>query len=255
MRKSFQTSGGGAVRFLFALPLLAAAGLHGQPCNTPSITAVTPVSWAAGGTVNIAIAGSNFYPTTVSTPVLTCLQSFLGVSVATGAVAVTNVVIASSTLITATVAPAATDPAEAACITVTTPEALLVATRPGTATSSACPPPGNFQATATAQVAPNLSAVITDTSDIMNGNITVSLTAPGGTTGDLNLVFNGSDASGPKTSPAPFTALTPGSQELQLPFDAILPGIYPTANGTWNAMLPGRGNRPDREYPGLYVAH
>ncbi len=84
-----------------------------------------------------------------------------------------------------------------------------------------------------------VTATITDTSDIMNGNITVKLTAPSGTTGDLTLDFNGSSASGTELSQAPFTALAPGSQELQLPFDSILPGIYPMANGTRDATLPG----------------
>jgi hypothetical protein len=84
-----------------------------------------------------------------------------------------------------------------------------------------------------------VSAVITDTSDIMNGNVTVNLTAPSGTTGGLNLDFNGSNAAGPETSQATFAALVPGSRELQLAFDAISPGIYPMANGTWNALLPG----------------
>jgi hypothetical protein len=104
------------------------------------------------------------------------------------------------------------------------------------------------------QVVGNLSAIITDTSDIMDGNLTVNLTAPSGTTGDLNLVFNGSNDSGPETSNAPFTALAPGSQELQLDFDSISPGIYPMAKGTWNAMLPGTStaqtvNVPDYPLP------
>jgi hypothetical protein len=83
------------------------------------------------------------------------------------------------------------------------------------------------------------SAAITDTSNIMDGNVTVNLTAPSGTTGDLNLIFNGSDASGQVLSQAPFTALAPGSQKLQLPFDDILPGIYTMADGSWDALLPG----------------
>jgi hypothetical protein len=108
-------------------------------------------------------------------------------------------------------------------------------------------------ASSSAQYAP-LSATITDTSDIMNGNVTVKLTAPAGTTGNLNLDFNGSDASGLELSQTPFTTQTLGSQNLQLPFDTILPGIYPMANGTWDAMIPGAStaqavNVPDYTLP------
>jgi len=84
-----------------------------------------------------------------------------------------------------------------------------------------------------------ISAIITDTSDIKNGNVTVNLSAPSGTTGDLMLDFNGSDASGPELAQAPFPALSPGTQTLQLTFDSIDPGIYPMANGTWDANVPG----------------
>lgn len=90
---------------------------------------------------------------------------------------------------------------------------------------------------------PTLSAKITDTTDIMNGNITVKLTAPAGTDGNLNLDFNGSDSSSQLLSQATFPASTPNSQNLLLPsFDTILPGIYPTANGYWDALLPGNSS-------------
>lgn len=99
-----------------------------------------------------------------------------------------------------------------------------------------------------------VSAIIADTNDIMNGNVTVKLNAPSGTTGDLNLDFNGADASGQELSQAPFATPTLGSQNLQLPFDIILPGIYPIANGTWVATLPGVSttqtvNVPDYKLP------
>ncbi|MFZ1086963.1 MAG: hypothetical protein WAN35_18520 [Terracidiphilus sp.] len=102
---------------------------------------------------------------------------------------------------------------------------------------------GSWQIASTSAQYIQTSAIITDTSDIMNGNVTVKLTAPAGTTGELNLDFNGSDNSGLQLSQATFPALTPDSQNLQLPsFDTILPGIYPMANGNWNALIPGNSS-------------
>jgi len=87
-------------------------------CPTPAfapVTATTPVSpgvWFAGKTYDIVITGSGF--TTPANASDSCFATQIGVSVNTGSVALSNVIVVNSTTITATVAPAETDPAEMA---------------------------------------------------------------------------------------------------------------------------------------------
>jgi hypothetical protein len=201
-------------------PIVASQTITAQiiaACPPPTVASVTPNTWFAGQTTNnVTIAGTNFVTTAAATAA--CPASTVSVATPSGAVvALGAVTVNSPTQITiATVAPPANETAETATVTVS----------------------GNPAATATVQIQA-LGATITDTGNIMNGIVTVKLTAPSGTTGDLNLILNGSDNSGLELSQIPFTALAPGSQDLKLTFDTILPGIYPMADGTWNAMLPG----------------
>ena len=88
------------------------------------------------------------------------------------------------------------------------------------------------------QYTASLSAIITDTSDIMNGIVTVNLTGPIGTTGELDLDEDGSDAKAQDLSQRIFSNLTLGSHNLKLNFDTVLPGIYTVANGIWKPVLP-----------------
>jgi len=94
-----------------------------------------------------------------------------------------------------------------------------------------------------------VSAIITDTSDIMNNNVTVKLTAPSGTTGDLTLSFTGTNTNGVEIYVPLFSNLSTGSQTLELPFDDVTPAIYTFANGTWNAMLPGTSTAQSVKVP------
>jgi hypothetical protein len=148
-------------------------------------------------------------------------------------IALSNVTVVSATQITATVAPPASEPNEIALVT--------VGTAPNTAT-------------ATVQIEA-LSATITDTSDIMNGNVTVKLTAPSSTTGDLTLNFYGTtNIQNQVLDINLYLNQVPGSQALKLNFDSVPPAIYSTADGTWNAMLPGTStaqtvNVPDYTLP------
>jgi hypothetical protein len=99
-----------------------------------------------------------------------------------------------------------------------------------------------------------VSAIITDTSDIMNGNATVNLSAPGGTTGDLTLSFTGTNTNGIEIYVPLFSELSTGSQNLELPFDGVPPAVYTIADGSWDAVLPGTStaqtvNVPDYTLP------
>jgi len=182
---------------------------------TPTITSVSPSTWYAGKTYNpVTITGTNFITTANATTA--CPVSAVSVTTPSGAViAVSNVNVVSATQITATVAPPAVEPNEIATVT--------VGAAPNTAT-------------ATVQIEA-LSAKITDTSDIMNGNVTVNLTAPSGTTGDLNLNLYG--VQNFNTYSKQFSSLGPGLQNLELDFDYVQPDIYSTADGQWNAGANG----------------
>src|ERR1700678_407897 len=92
----------------------------------------------------------------------------------------------------------------------------------------------------TAQVS-ILKAAIRDTSNIMNNIGTVKLTAPSRTSGDFSLYLPSgfSDPAGLVFCLIPFAALSPGSQDLKLPFDnTISPGEYHDAHGIWDANVP-----------------
>lgn len=94
--------------------------------------------------------------------------------------------------------------------------------------------PENFALAQTSAVLAPFSAIITDTSDIMNGNVGVKLTAPSNTSGDLYPVFHGADATGTTIDYGPyFPSLSTGSQNVQLKFDDVVPAIYGTADGAW----------------------
>jgi len=96
----------------------------------------------------------------------------------------------------------------------------------------------------------SLSAIIKDTSDIMNGTVEVKLSAPEGTTGDLVPVFHGTDASGAAIQYGPeFPALAPGTQQIQLPFDDPPPAIYTTIDGAWYATPPGASTTQTVDIP------
>jgi hypothetical protein len=82
-----------------------------------------------------------------------------------------------------------------------------------------------------------LSANITETSDIMNGNVTVKLTALSGTTGDVFLNLYG--VQNFNTYSKQFSSLGPGSQNLELDFNYVQPDIYKTADGEWYAGANG----------------
>jgi hypothetical protein len=197
---------------------LAQTSAQWPTCPAPTITSISPGTWYAGQTYNpVTITGTNFITTANATT--SCPVSAVNVTTPSGTViAVSNESVVSATQITATVAPPANEPTEIATVT--------VGTAPNTATSTV-----QIQA---------LSAKITDTSDIMNGNVAVKLTAPSGTTGDLTLNFYGATSIQNQVLDINlFPSQVPGSQALKLDFDSVPPAIYSTADGTWNATLPG----------------
>jgi hypothetical protein len=265
------------------ISLLAPAIGHALNCPSTTITAVTPSLWVAGQTYDITVTGSGFsyQIDPEGQRAFGCgFEGFYGVLALTKSgdevsfydssndawnyMAGGDVI--NDSQLTAKIKISASSSSQIACIVtgITYEDAdnlgsldawwADVSWVDGTSnwvfTDSNCRAANGFPV----QIVGGLSAAITDTSDIMNGNVTVKLTAPSGTTGDLNLIFNGSDASGQELSQVPFTALSPGSQDLKLTFDTILPGIYPMANGSWNAMLPGAStaqtvNVPDYTLP------
>ncbi len=219
-------------------------------CPTPVLTAVTPDVWVAGKTYNPKLTGTGF-TNTVACPAPTVNIT----DVNNNSIPYSNATVTRDTeMIVTAVVPPASNPTETVCVTLGNETAIVdVISKPASAAGvtvnnftpsvpgtagSICTDEMGDQGITVQIIAP-VAAVITDTSDIMDGNVTVNLTAPSGTTGDLNLDFNGSDASALELSQAPFTALSPGEQELQLPFDTILPGIYTMANGSWDALVPG----------------
>jgi hypothetical protein len=140
--------------------------------------------------------------------------------VGTGGVNLTNINIASSTQITATATPLATDPTEPATVTVWN---YLYNGDGGN--------PPNYYATAsaTAQIIPPPTAAVTDTSNIKDGILTVDLTGPSGTSGDLTLTLSGSNQKYSQT----FPALQPGSQTLDLTLANMAADTYKSVDGTW----------------------
>ena len=181
------------------------------PPGTPA--GVAPYTWIAGKTYDITINGKNFI--TKSAASETCPETQVGIFAPSGETLLQsspNVI--SSTQITATVAPAASDPTE-------------------TATVSLSAPYEQQGPTYKTQIL-NLKAVITDTSNIMDGIVTVKLTAPSGTSGDLTLIFSGTKHNYTQV----YTGQTPGSHTLKLDLTQVPPDTYDSADGTWKANVP-----------------
>ena len=181
-------------------------------CDTPAITEIKPGTWFAGKTYDhVVIKGTGF--TTQDKATAACPVTAVNITAADNStVPVSNVSVDSKDKITLSVAPPASDPTESVTVT--------VGTAPNTAT-------------ATAQIV-KLKAIVTDTSDIMDGVVTVKLTAPSGTSGDLDLYVHGENYDPDKD----FANLSPGSQKLDLDLEWIPADIYSTADGTWNATVP-----------------
>ena len=85
-------------------------------CGTPSIASVTPDTWMAGQSYPITIVGSGFTNAAMAAANSNCTANQLTVSVPTGSVTLSNIVIMDSTKITATVQPVQTDPTENATL-------------------------------------------------------------------------------------------------------------------------------------------
>ncbi|HTW44248.1 MAG TPA: hypothetical protein VMD58_01775, partial [Acidobacteriaceae bacterium] len=83
-------------------------GSPGPGCATPAISSVFPSNWTAGDTYPVVIMGSGF--TTQAEATSSCPATQMTVSVATGAVTVSNVAVINPSEIIATIAPAGTDP-------------------------------------------------------------------------------------------------------------------------------------------------
>jgi hypothetical protein len=114
------------------------AGVEITPCaapTTPTITSITPSNWVVGQATNITINGSGFFANTNPNG---CSPSGLEISVPSGSIPFTYNSVVGSTQITATVTPGASDPAEAATVTVSN--------------YVYNPPPDTLSATATANV-------------------------------------------------------------------------------------------------------
>ncbi|MGA3080302.1 MAG: IPT/TIG domain-containing protein [Terracidiphilus sp.] len=132
--------------------LLSSALCHAQtPCpSSLTITSVTPSTWAAGQTYNIIISGTGFLGSTPYNP--SCVQGNTSVTLTnTGSVTLSNVSYVSATEITATVTPAASDPAQTACVTVDY-VSVFVIRQTASANSSACPANTNSSATYAVQI-------------------------------------------------------------------------------------------------------
>ncbi len=89
---------------LLTCPAICHAGVV---CPTPiAITSITPSPWQAGETINVTISGTN----------ISCGGTFLTVQAAQGTMTVSNVVLVSTSEITATVSISADAPTEQACL-------------------------------------------------------------------------------------------------------------------------------------------
>ncbi len=116
------------------------------PCAetpTPTITSISPATWTAGLATSITITGTNFIPNGNAN---NCWTSTLSIAAASGNISFTNLVVVSSTQITATVIPQITDPAETATVTVSNyqyndPLNPLTETATAEITPTTCPIP------------------------------------------------------------------------------------------------------------------
>ncbi|MGA3133183.1 MAG: hypothetical protein ABSD59_20480 [Terracidiphilus sp.] len=85
-----------------------------QACPTPALdpnTPVTPDTWIPGKTYQIKVKGTGF-TTQAASSLPNCPATTITLSVKTGSVNLSNIVVVDPTTITATVAPAGTDPGE-----------------------------------------------------------------------------------------------------------------------------------------------
>jgi len=178
----------------------------------PTITSIQPSSWFASQNDNITITGTGFLTASDSGG-----PTQLAVTVASGSIALSNVSVISATQITATMNLSKDATTETATVT---------------ATNS-----GGGSGSGTAQV--YALPAITDTSDLQNAVLSVSLSAPSGTTGDLVPDFHGTDASGTAIDSGPdIPSLAPGQQDVDLDFDSIGPAVYTRADGNWYPLAP-----------------
>jgi hypothetical protein len=153
-------------------------------CSTPTITSVSPSTWLAGNTYAITLTGTGF--TTSADATSACPESPLAITTPSGTeVAISNVTVASSTQITATVTPPSNEQTETATLTVgttpdtasTTAEILPACNLPTTETTA-------FQGWDTADSLPTVglwSGTVTDTNgDVFSGYQVQEVDAGGG---------------------------------------------------------------------------
>jgi hypothetical protein len=191
------------------------------PCAvaaTPTITSLqsTPSVWVAGQSTTVTISGTNFMPNGNANG---CAPTELSISVPTGSVPWSSMVVASPTQITVTVSPAASDPAESATVTAAN---VNLNGSPAFLVSNA----------ATTPIAP-LSGVVTSTGDIMDGVVGLNLTAPSGTSGELTLALAGSKHQYSQT----FSPSQPGTESLDLSLSSIAADTYTSIDGTWDTNI------------------
>ena len=178
----------------------------------PTITSVSPSNWFASQSYNITITGTGFLTASDSGG-----PTQLTATVSSGSATLSNVRVNSVTQITATV-KLSND--------ATTEPATLTAANSGGGSGSGI-----------AQV--YALPVITDTTQLQDAIVSVNLSAPGGTTGNLVPDFHGTDASGTTIdSGLDIPSLAPGQQEVDLDFDSITPAIYTKADGNWYPVVP-----------------
>lgn len=185
------------------------------PCATPvtpTITSVQAAAFFAGASTAVTITGTGFIPANNANG-CTATQ----VSIMTGSVSVplSNLNIVDPTQITATVAPTTSERTGTTTVTLSN--------------SNLNNPSSPLTATATVQVVPAPTATITDTSQIKDGIVTVNLTGPSGTSGDLTLSFTGSKQQYSQT----FPALQPGTHILDLTLSDVTADKYTSVDGTW----------------------
>lgn len=211
-------------------------------CGTPNITSVIPDTWIAGQTYPIKIMGTGFSSDAQAAVNPNCPANQLMITVPNGTVNVTSTTVVSSTEIDATVQPANTDPNEQATLTLyyhdanddivrhhTGPTSMVTTAKP----QNTAPIWGWVAALpAYAQIGV-LQAVITDTSNITNGMITVNLTGPNGAIGDLALNISGVNQNYTQT----FQGLSPGSHLLKLALPNVPADTYDSADGTWTTNI------------------
>jgi sugar lactone lactonase YvrE len=142
---STTATGANAARSQSIIPL----NIRPQCINTPLITSVSASKWIAGQTYAINIMGTGFASARVytSNPRFWYCPTLLNVNVDVGTVNVDYQVV-NSTLIKATITPAADDPPEPAIITVENFQVFASPINPAVTTSASLPSPtpGSFQA-------------------------------------------------------------------------------------------------------------